>query len=197
MLLQMKGWLGSLAFALMTLSAFGQTDLPLPSHDGEEPGEIEPPLLVPARARDGSIPDLPGATAEAPPADVAKLESDLLRAQKRAAGADRLFRAGIIAKVDAEQRALKVVQLEAALAQARLDAAKAKAESEDDGAARARVANAEAAAKQAVEQRQQAEREAAMRNLQRQQKLLALGSGRKADVSRAEAKLAELQQPNE
>ena len=193
----MKGWLGSIVSALTVLSAFAQSDLPLPSHDGEEPGEIDPPLLITSRARDGSIPDLPGVTREAPPADVAKLESDLLRAQKRAAGADRLFKAGIIAKVDAEQRALKVVQLEAALAQARLDAAKANTETEDDAVARARVANAEAAAKQAVEQRQQAELEAAMRNLQRQQKLLALGSGRKADVSRAEARLAELQQPNE
>jgi hypothetical protein len=193
----MKGRFALVACALTTVCAFAQTDLPLPSHDGEEPGEIEPPLLVPARARDGSIPDLPGITKEAPPADVAKLESDLLRAQKRAAGADRLFRAGIIAKVDAEQRVLKVVQLEAALAQARLEAAKAKGESESDDTARAQIANAEAAAKQALEQRQQAEVEAAMRNLQRQQKLLALGSGRKADVSRAEAKLAELQQPHQ
>ena len=193
----MKGWLGLIVSALTALAAVAQTDLPLPSHDGDEPGEIEPPLLITSRARDGSIPDLPGVTRGAPPADVAKLESDLLRAQKRAAGADRLFKAGIIAKVEAEHRALKVVQLEAALAQARLDAAKAKAESADDGVARARVADAEAAAKEAVEQRQQAELEAAMRNLQRQQKLLTLGSGRKADVTRAEARVAELQQPNE
>jgi glycerol dehydrogenase-like iron-containing ADH family enzyme len=45
-----------------------------------------------------------------------------------------------------------------------------------------------------VKQRQQAELEQALRNLQRQQKLLALGSGRKADVTRAEARVAELQQ---
>ena len=193
----MKGWLGLIVSALIVLSAGAQTELPLPSHDGEEPGEIDPPLLITSRARDGSIPDLPGITREASPADVAKLESDLLRAQKRAAGADRLYKAGISAKVDAEQRVLKVVQLEAALAQARVDAAKAKVESAEDGSTRTLLANAEAAAKQALEQRQQAELEAAMRNLQRQQKLLALGSGRKADVSRAEAKLAELQQPNE
>ena len=182
---------------MTTLCAVAQDDMLLPSHDGEEPGEIEPPLLVPARARDGSIPDLPGITREASPPDVAKLEADLIRAQKRAAGADRMFRAGIIAKVDAEQRALKVVQLEAALAQARLDAAKANAESTGDAATEALVADAEESARRAVEERQRAELEAAMRNLQRQQKLLALGSGRKADVNRAEARVAELQQPKE
>lgn len=177
--------------------AVANDEFPLPSHDGEEPGEIEPPLLITSRARDGSIPDLPGITTEAPPPDVAKLEADLIRAQKRAAGADRLFRAGIIAKVDAEQRALKVVQLEAAVAQARLDAAKAKAESTGDNATEGRVADAEKAAQRAMEERERAELEAAMRNLQRQQKLMALGSGRKADVARAEAKVAELQRSDE
>ncbi|CAA9268154.1 MAG: hypothetical protein AVDCRST_MAG42-3102 [uncultured Chthoniobacterales bacterium] len=192
----MKRWIGALlcSIALLTASAGANDDLPLPTRDGEEPGEIEPPLLIQSRGRDGSIADLPGTPTEPASADVAKLETDLLRAQKRAAGADRLYRAGIIAKVDAEQRALKVVQLEAAIAQARLGAAKAKAESTGDAATEASVANAEASAKRALEERQRAELEAAFRNLQRQQKLLALGSGRKADVTRAEARLAELQQ---
>lgn len=188
----MKRWIGSTICALIAVVANANEELPLPSHEGEEPGEIEPPLLIQSRARDGSIPDLPGATSEAPTADVAKLEADLIRAQKRAAGADRLYRAGIIAKVDAEQRALKVVQLEAAIAQARLDAVKGSAET-----SATLLADAEETAQRAVEERQRAELEAALRNLQRQQKLLALGSGRKADVSRAEAKVAELQQPKQ
>ncbi|HEV3410786.1 MAG TPA: hypothetical protein VG095_10865, partial [Chthoniobacterales bacterium] len=54
-------------------------------------------------------------------------------------------------------------------------------------------ATAEETAKRTAEERHRAELEAALRNLQRQQKLLALGSGRKADVSRAEKRLAELQ----
>ena len=190
----MKRWIGALLCSIALLTAGANDDVPLPTHDGEEPGEIEPPLLIQSRARDGSIPDLPGTATESASVDVAKLEGDLLRAQKRAAGADRLYRAGIIAKVEAEQRALKVVQLEAAIAQARLDAAKATAESTGDAATEAIVASAEASAKRALEERQRAELESAFRNLQRQQKLLALGSGRKADVNRAEAKLAELQQ---
>ena len=189
----MKRWIAGLlcTVAALTVSAI---EPELPTHDGEVPGEIEPPLLILSRARDGSIPDLPGTTSSPAAPDVAKLETELARAQKRAAGADRLYKAGIIAKVDAEQRVLKVVQLEAALAQARLNEMKSSAETTGDGAAAARVAEAEESAKRALEERQRAELEAAFRNLQRQQKLLALGSGRKADVNRAEAKLAELQQ---
>jgi hypothetical protein len=200
----MKRWIGSLLCVTAALSAFAQNDLPLPDSSTplpessvEEPGEIDPPLLIQSYTFNGTSATAVGPEAAPPTPDVAKLEADLIRAQKRAAGADRLFKAGIIAKVDAEQRALKVVQLEAAVAQARLDAAKAKAETTGDSATEGAVADAEQAAERALKQRQDAELEAALRNLQRQQKLLAVGSGRKADVARAEAKVAELQQPKE
>jgi hypothetical protein len=146
------------------------------------------------RAPDGSIPDLrDSAAAEPANVDVAKLEKELARAEKRASSADRMFKAGIIAKVDAEQRALKVVQLTAALAEARLQAAKTLATEAEQPIGESALADAEAEAKRAAEDRHRAEIEQALRDLQRQQKLLALGSGRKADVSRAEKKLAELQ----
>ena len=104
-----------------------------------------------------------------------------------------MFRSGIIAKAEAEARVLKVVQLEAKLADARLATAKRKAGEESVAEAdEAAVAQAAEAARRATEERKRAELEAALRNLQRQQKLLALGSGRKADVNRAEQKLAEL-----
>ena len=194
----MKRWIGSLLCVTAALSAFAQDELPLPESGAEEPGEVDPPLLIQSYTFNGTAnPTAVGPAAAAATPDVAKLEADLIRAQKRAAGADRLYKAGIIAKVDAEQRQLKVVQLEAAVAQARLDAAKAKAETTGDTATEVTVADAEEAAQRAVKQRQDAELEAALRNLQRQQKLFALGSGRKADVTRAEAKVAELQQPKE
>jgi hypothetical protein len=189
----MRRWLGVLlcAIALGHLSA--QQEMPLPQPDDGEPIPIEPPMLIPMRAPDGSIPGLLDSAATAPAnVDIAKLEKELSRAEKRAASADRMFKAGIIAKVDAEQRVLKVVQLTAALAEARLQAAKADAEAEEP-IAETTLADAEAAAKRAAEERHRAEIEQALRDLQRQQKLLALGSGRKADVSRAEKKLAELQ----
>lgn len=177
-------------------TAFAQ-EPELPSQNESLPLEIEPPLLIPLRAPDGSIPDPRGVPATETNADVAKIESDLARARKRAAGADRLYRAGIIAKVDAEQRVLKVVQLEATLANARLEEAKSNPEKASEPEGQAQLADIAEAARAAMEQRHRAEIEAALRNLQRQQKLLALGSGRKADVSRAEQKLAELQRtPN-
>jgi hypothetical protein len=56
----------------------------------------------------------------------------------------------------------------------------------------AALARAIEAAHAAAKKREQAELEAAQANLTRQQKLLSLGSGRKADVAKAERKLAEL-----
>jgi hypothetical protein len=175
---------------------------PLPVQDPAEGLDVEPPLLIGNRAADGTLVVAPPGAATPVEVDLAKLESDLARAKRNAASGERLFKMGVIAKVDAEERALKVVRLEAKLADAKLAAAKQQAESanESDSTARTEtkpdaVAAAEAEAQRATEQRQHAELEAALRNLQRQQKLLALGSGRKADVNRAEKKLAELQKP--
>ena len=159
--------------------------------------EVEQPLLFQTRGPDGSpvIPKTPESV------DLAKLESSLARAKKGAASGERLYRAGIISKVEAEERALKAVRLEAALAVAQLDETKRKAEEQrgakpnESDAAATEVAAAEMLAQRATDERHRAELEMALRNLQRQQKLLALGSGRKADVNRAEKKLAELQHP--
>lgn len=188
----MRPWL-ALFVAALAINVLAIEEPELPAADDSQPLEIEPPLLVPARAPDGSIPDVNIVLAEKPGADMEKLESDLARAKKRATGAERLYKAGIIAKVDAEQRALKVVQLEATIAEARLQEAKTRAEATSDEETKISLADAAAAAKAATEERQRAEIEAALRNLQRQQKLLALGSGRKSEVNRAEKKLAELQ----
>lgn len=186
-------WRMGCSLALLGLLAVSSlaAEEELPQPDAGEAFEVEPPLLVHERARDGSIAN--GETAGGAPAngDPAKLEAELARAEGRAAAGDRLYRAGIIAKVDAEQRALKVVQLRAALADAQLEQAKAQTENASHEQS---VADAAAAAKRAADDRRTAEIEQAMRNLQRQQKLLALGSGRKADVHRAEEKLAQLQQ---
>lgn len=166
----------------------------------EEPLEIEPPVLIQSRAADGTLVVNGAGPLTDPELELAKLEKDLVRAKRNADGAERLYRSGIIAKADAEARALKVVQLEAKLAEARLIDAKRKAggepDSKDNSLSNGRdlaVLQAAELAQRAVEERKRAELEAALRNLQRQQKLLALGSGRKADVTRAEQKLAELQ----
>ena len=193
----MKWWSAWFASALISSHALVAQELP--THEGEEQLEIEPPLLIQSRSADGNF-VLTGKAAPPPDADLDKIERDLARAKRNATGADRLYKAGIISKVESEERVLKVVRLEARLAEARLAVAKRSAEPSDGEATEAGseadnadVAAAEEAAKRATEERQRAELEAAFRNLQRQQKLLALGSGRKSDVNRAEQKLAELQ----
>ena len=164
--------------------AFALEEPEFPGQGDSLPSDIEPPLLLQNLGSDNSTPD---------PRSTAAIENDLERARKRADSADRLFRAGIIAKVEAEQRALRVVQLEAMLAEARLEEARKVAAA--TGKPGSEIADLAEAAQIAREQCHRAELEAALRNLQRQKKLLALGSARKSDVNRAEEKLAELQRP--
>jgi hypothetical protein len=193
-----------LAAVLHPLLAQVEPELPAP---GDEALDVEPPLLIPNRSIDEFLAVAAarkGETAAGAPlhADVEKLEKDLTRAKSRAAGAERLFRAGIISKVDAEDRQLRVVRLEAQLAEAQLAHAKQRAKEANAETVQiasnsndAELAAAAEAAQRAAEERHRAELEAAERNLQRQQKLLSLGSGRRADVARAQQRLAELQQP--
>jgi outer membrane protein TolC len=111
--------------------------------------------------------------------------------------------------VEAENRALEVVRLQADLANAQLEHARAgvaslqarlaAGEITPDELERAKsvLAQATKAAQAASANRDRAEMDAALVNLQRQKKLLALGSGRKSDVSRAAEKVTALQQPKE
>ena len=194
----MKWWFAAFLLTISCGPLSAQEELPIP--DNSQSLEIEPPLLIPSRNADGS-PNLP-----TPPeqVDIVKLEADLARAKRNAASGERMYRAGIIAKVESEERVLKVVRLEAKLAEARLEAARTRLSEQKAQtqvveieaqlrAGETNVAEAARAAEEAAQERQRAELEAALRNLARQQKLLALGSGRRADVNRAEKKLAELQ----
>src|ERR1700680_2165999 len=89
----------------------------LNAQESDDSFEIEPPLLPQNLSREVR------AEADATPApiiDVARLEKDLERARKTAAGAERLYKMGALAKIEAEGRALKVVRLESDLENARL-----------------------------------------------------------------------------
>jgi hypothetical protein len=185
--------------AMMVGATIASAEDELPQRDSSDALDIEPPLLI----KDGK-PLAPLPTASVAPNDPEQLQLTLDRAQRSAASAERQFKAGIIAKVQVEERALKVVRIEADLADARLQIAKHEheareqrfaagelAKSELDNSAAA-VAAAEEQARLATANREGAEIEAARANVQRQQKLLALGSGRKADVNRAQEKLSEL-----
>jgi len=161
----------------------------------EEPDsfDVEPPILK------QNLSDEP-----LPSGDVARLEKQLERAKQNAAGAERLYKVGVLAKIEVEQRLLKVVRFESDLANARVARAEEElAERESQFATgeitrdelesiKTALAQLTEAAQVAAWRRERAELEAAEANLRRQQKLLKLGVGQKSDVTRAEEKLAEL-----
>jgi hypothetical protein len=171
-------------------------------NNSDEPGEfdIEPPIL-----KQNLSDEL--AKAATPDGDVARCEKKLERSKRNAAGAERLWRIGVLAKVEVEQRALKVIKCETELASARVAQAKgAVAEQESRVAsgentkqelevAKTALAQLIEAEQKAVAKRETAELEFAEANLRRQQRLLKLGSAHKSDVTNAEEKLAELKAP--
>jgi multidrug resistance efflux pump len=156
---------------------------------------VEPPMLVPDRGEESS-------DANPQDVDLAKLEKDFARAKRNSADAQHLYRIGVISQVDVEQRALRVIRLEADLAKRRLEVAQQQATSvgsvlvngqpQTDEATKAELARLSEAAQAAAAKRDRAEIEAAETNLRRQQRLFAVGTGRKSDVAKAEQKLAEV-----
>jgi hypothetical protein len=174
------------------------------SSNSDEPGEfdIEPPIL-----KQNLSDEL--AEAGTPDGDVARCDKKLERAKRNAAGAERLWKIGVLAKVEVEQRALKVVKCETELASARVAQARetvAQQESrvasgettkQELEVAKTALAQLSEAEQKAVAKRETAELEFAEANLRRQQRLLKLGSAHKSDVTNAEEKLAELKAPKQ
>jgi multidrug resistance efflux pump len=171
-------------------------------NNSDEPGEfdVEPPIL-----KQNLSDEL--AEAGTPDGDVARCEKKLERSKRNAEGAERLWKIGVLAKVEVEQRALKMIKCETELASARVVQAKGiVAEQESRVAsgestkqelevAKAMLAQLIDAEQKAVAKRETAEVEFAETNLRRQQRLLKLGSAHKSDVTNAEEKLAELKAP--
>ncbi len=172
------------------------------SSNSDEPGEfdIEPPIL-----KQNLSDEL--AEAGTPDGDVARCEKKLERAKRNAAGAERLWKIGVLAKVEVEQRALKVIKCETELASARVTQAKETVAQQESRVASGETTKQELEVaktalaqliegeQKAVAKRETAELEFAEANLRRQQRLLKLGSAHKSDVTNAEEKLAELKAP--
>ena len=170
--------------------------------NSDEPGEfdIEPPIL-----KQNLSDEL--AEAGAPDSDIARCQKKLERAKRNAAGAERLWKIGVLAKVEVEQRALKVIKCETELATARVTQAKEIVTQQESRVASGETTKQELevaktvlaqlieAEQKAVAKRETAELEFAEANLRRQQRLLKLGSAHKSDVTNAEEKLAELKAP--
>jgi len=185
---------------LLAACLLAQDELPV---DPDQPLEIEPPLLIqetPNRSQSPSAPDVAGEP------EPERIQIALEEAKKSAAASERLYKRGVLAKVEAENRALKVIRLESNLANAKLEVAKQAAATQQSRfdskeisqieleAAKSALSAAINEAALATARRQQAELEAAFLNLSRRKKLLALGIGRKSDVTRAEEQVSELQQ---
>jgi hypothetical protein len=188
-----------LVTVIATVVALATDELPRNESDEPESFDIEPAPLIQNR------PDEPlSATLLPRDLDVARLEKELDRAKKNASGAERLYKIGVLAKVEVEQRALKVVRLESDLANAQLARAKTELAAQESQlaageitkdeleAAKAALGQLTEAAQIAAAKRERAELDAAEANLRRQEKLLRLGSAHKSDVNRAQEKLAEL-----
>ena len=155
--------------------------------------DVEPPILK------QNLSDEP-----LPNGDLARLEKQLERAKQNGAGAERLYKIGVLAKMEVEQRLLKVIRCESDLANARVARAKDELAEKESQLATGEITRDELesiktalaqlteAAQAATTKRERAELEAAEANLRRQQKLLKLGIGQKSDVTRAEEKLADL-----
>src|SRR5881394_2520843 len=158
--------------------------------------DVEPPILK------QNLSDEP-----LPNGDLARLEKQLERAKQNGAGAEGLYKIGVLAKMEVEQRLLKVIRCESDLANARVARAKEELEEKESQLATGEITRDELesiktalaqlteAAQAATTKRERAELEAAEANLRRQQKLLKLGIAGKDDVDRAQEKLAELKAP--
>jgi hypothetical protein len=191
-------------FVFAIATAAGQ-ELPKPTGATE----LNPKLIL------TDVPDaplliepLPGGasstSALAAPMDVVKLEAAVESARKGAAFRERMWKAGVLSKLESEQAAMKVVRLTRDLANARLEAAKRdvdekrKQEPADDTAkatladAEARLATATTAAQDAATKWDEAQRAAAELRVQRERKLVSLGVEPKMALKQAEAALEKL-----
>jgi hypothetical protein len=185
-------------FIARTLNCFGQAELP--ESDDYESFEVEPPALL--ENRDPGPGQSPASSATR--RDPAELEKLVERAKRAAADAELLYKRGVLSKVEVEQRTLRIVKLQSDLENARLERATAdlaaqrtrfeKGETTKDSVASAEhlVEALRETAEAAAGARERAEIAAAERNVQRQQKLAALGAARPGDVARAKQKLADL-----
>src|ERR1043166_5773655 len=99
----------------LAASLLAEEELP---QEPNEPLDIEPPLLIqeiPGRGPAQRAPEV--APAPAPE----RIQLALDKAKKSAASGERLYKSGVIAKVEAENRSKKVIRLETELAETQLE----------------------------------------------------------------------------
>ncbi len=202
----MNSVMASLLIRCTLFSALALTSVTaqeLPKQSGPADFDFEPKLLL------NDLPDLPVPGAPFPeaipadqiPAAIAKLEGSLERAKKNAAFRERLCKAGVLSKLEAEQGEMTVVRLTRDLENARCKALQQelderRKETPADEATRkaveeieVRLAAANVSAQEASKKWDEAVRKAAEIRVWRERKLMALGAGSKSSLKRAEAAL--------
>src|SRR5687768_16352432 len=112
-------WLALLGSFLLAAALPAEEELP----KDPQPMDIEPPLLIQETPNRNIVHNAP-ATPGQKDLDPDRITAALEKAKKSAASGERLYKGGIIAKVEAENRALKVIRLETDLAEAKLELAK-------------------------------------------------------------------------
>lgn len=188
-------------FPALALASVMAQELPKQSGPGEF--DFEPKLLL------NDLPDLPIPGAPFPeaipadqiPAAIAKLETALDRAKKSAAFRERLCKAGVLSKLEAEQGEMTVVRLTRDLENARVKALQQELEERrkepatDEASKKAvedievRLAAEKISAQDASKKWDDALRTAAEIRVWRERKLMALGAGSKSSLRRAETAL--------
>src|SRR2546430_15508358 len=193
----MMRWIALPLLLVFAAALPAQEELP---KDPEQPMDIEPPLLIQESPNQNVVYTRPGSADQKSTPDPDQIAALLEKARRSAASGERLYKAGIIAKVEAENRALKVIRLETEWAEAKAELAKqnvavqqARLETGEIGESELETAKslelaAAKNAESAVARKEKAELDAAVLNLRRQQNLLAMGSGRKSEVNRAQEK---------
>jgi len=194
------------ALALCRAAIAPAQDLPQRAAGG--PAADFPPKLmldgtlpVPASAPAHDAPDAPDAPAS--PDDLVRQRQDALRlAERRAVDSEQLYKDGILAKVEAEARVMRVVEARKDLADAELAAAQARADAVKKrfAAHQAAQSDVEAAGKAADDARQAvavagrdwavAQLDAAELDLKRKRKLFAEGVATRHEVEQAEDRVA-------
>jgi len=176
----------------------------LPKHSPGESLDFEPKLMLDGphaslEAPGAPLDSLPG---EHPEERVKQLESNLLRAEQRAADSEQLYKDGILAKVEVEDRQLRVVKARKELADANLAVAAAHADAvkksfdahttvqAEMNAANASLKTARDAAASASAEWDKGQLDAAAIDLKRKRRLYAEGVGSRREVEMAEDRLA-------
>jgi hypothetical protein len=180
---------------LAILCTITRAEEPLPSDPAPQEEDWEPQLLLieePAPAPE---------SAQKGPKDVTEAEEAVAEAEQRAVLADKLWKRGVLAKIELEARQIEVIRLKMELALTRLNSALAEADAANASASpegkaeiaaihQKIVAAAQEHADAATEDWKAAQ--AAVGRIARYRKLMLGGASTRAQLTHAQAELNEL-----